>query len=240
MHGCEHMNNAVICLSIIKGIFSDVHMLALMYAGELCYWSWSLGSDTKRKSSEISGEPKSKATAAGASRKVVSSTDALETKQDEKLAGKDSSPCLVEPSSSDSTCSTTREYLGSTSKATSNEECLDSLMDVHDKGADSGSLEQSVRSVSLEDKHSEAVLTSACSRCGADTSTGRQLFCVMEQGCGREVVTEWNSKFDPLRRGQELLSKFIEVARGPLKPQGWKYDRAVQLLVTMKKSAHVQ
>ena len=216
-------------------------MLALMYAGELCYWSWSLGADSRKESSEMSGEAKSKAAAAGASRKgkVVSSTDSLETKLNEKLASEDSSPCLVEPSSSDSTCSTNREYLGSTSKPPSNE-FEDSLMGVHDKAADAGSLEQSLRSVSLEDKHSEAVLTSACSRCGADTSTGRQLFCVMEQGCGREVVSEWNSKFDPLKRGQELLSKFIEVARGPLKPQGWKYDRAVQLLVTMKKSAHVQ
>ena len=25
------------------GIFSDIHMLALMYAGEMCYWAWELG-----------------------------------------------------------------------------------------------------------------------------------------------------------------------------------------------------
>ena len=26
--------------SCLVGIFSDIHMLALMYSGELCYWAW--------------------------------------------------------------------------------------------------------------------------------------------------------------------------------------------------------
>ena len=29
------------------GIFSDVHMLALMYAGEMCYWAWKISSDDR-------------------------------------------------------------------------------------------------------------------------------------------------------------------------------------------------
>lgn len=27
------------------GVFSDVHMLGLMYAGELCYWSWEMAGE---------------------------------------------------------------------------------------------------------------------------------------------------------------------------------------------------
>lgn len=26
----------------IQGVFSDTHLLALMYAGELCYWHWRI------------------------------------------------------------------------------------------------------------------------------------------------------------------------------------------------------
>ncbi|KAJ7386543.1 hypothetical protein OS493_008679 [Desmophyllum pertusum] len=29
-----------------EGVFSDTHLLALMYAGELCYWHWQIGKET--------------------------------------------------------------------------------------------------------------------------------------------------------------------------------------------------
>ena len=32
-----------------EGIFSDVHMLALMYAGELCYWAWEVSSGSEKR-----------------------------------------------------------------------------------------------------------------------------------------------------------------------------------------------
>ena len=38
-------------IPVLTGIFSDVHMLALMYAGELCYWAWEVrcGSDSREE-----------------------------------------------------------------------------------------------------------------------------------------------------------------------------------------------
>jgi len=30
----------------IQGVFSDTHLLALMYAGELCYWHWRIEKET--------------------------------------------------------------------------------------------------------------------------------------------------------------------------------------------------
>ena len=30
----------------IQGVFSDTHLLALMYAGELCYWHWRIKNES--------------------------------------------------------------------------------------------------------------------------------------------------------------------------------------------------
>ena len=32
----------------VQGVFSDTHLLALMYAGELCYWHWQIEKETSR------------------------------------------------------------------------------------------------------------------------------------------------------------------------------------------------
>ena len=32
---------------MIAGVFSDTHLLALMYAGEMCYWHWQIQKDAK-------------------------------------------------------------------------------------------------------------------------------------------------------------------------------------------------
>ena len=38
---------------LYSGIFSDIHMLALMYGGELCYWAWEMEmSDSKKREEE--------------------------------------------------------------------------------------------------------------------------------------------------------------------------------------------
>lgn len=40
----------VVMAFLHSGIFSDIHMLALMYGGELCYWAWEMEkSDSKRR-----------------------------------------------------------------------------------------------------------------------------------------------------------------------------------------------
>ena len=41
------MSNRSFFLLLIAGVFSDTHLLALMYAGEMCYWHWQIQKDGK-------------------------------------------------------------------------------------------------------------------------------------------------------------------------------------------------
>ena len=59
---------------------------------------------------------------------------------------------------------------------------------------------------------------------------------VMRHTHGKEHVTRWKSEFDPIKQGQEVLSKYIGAARGPLKNHGWNYSRAVELIVKLKRA----
>lgn len=63
------------------------------------------------------------------------------------------------------------------------------------------------------------------------------LYSLMERLQGVEFVRKWQCDFSAVQLGQDFLSRYIDVARGPLRAGGWKYDRAVQLLVKLKKSA---
>ena len=54
--------------------------------------------------------------------------------------------------------------------------------------------------------------------------------------CGEQFTSDWEKSFNALQFGQVCLSKYIEVARGPLKEHGWKYDAAVKMTVEMKKN----
>ena len=54
--------------------------------------------------------------------------------------------------------------------------------------------------------------------------------------CGEQFTSDWEKSFNALQFGQACLSKYIEVARGPLKEHGWKYDAAVKMTVEMKKN----
>jgi len=53
--------------------------------------------------------------------------------------------------------------------------------------------------------------------------------------CGEAYFVNWEKSFDALKFGQDCLAKYTEVARGPLKEHGWKYDNAVKMIVEMKK-----
>ena len=114
-------------LSSCAGVFSDMHMLGLIYGGEMCFWSWETASSNQR--------------------------------------GDDSQ----------------------------GRDCLASL--------------------------------------GADAA----LYTMMDHLKGRPFSERWRSEFIAVQHGQDLLSKYVECARGPLKAQGWSYDRAVQLLVKLKR-----
>ena len=53
--------------------------------------------------------------------------------------------------------------------------------------------------------------------------------------CGEIYFVNWEKSFSALQLGQDYLAKYIEVARGPLKEHGWKYDNAVKMVVEMKR-----
>lgn len=59
---------------------------------------------------------------------------------------------------------------------------------------------------------------------------------VMRHTCvGAE--SRWKEEFDPYKHGLEMLAKYIETARGPLKGMGWEYSRAVDIVVKLRKAA---
>jgi len=53
--------------------------------------------------------------------------------------------------------------------------------------------------------------------------------------CGEPYFVKWEQSFNAHQCGQGYLARYIEVARGPLKEHGWKYDNAVKMVVEMKK-----
>jgi len=61
------------------------------------------------------------------------------------------------------------------------------------------------------------------------------LFEVMLHTRGPLRVASWRAEFDAVQLGTEMLSKYINVARGPLKKHGWNYSKAVDLVVKLKK-----
>ena len=145
------------------GIYSDVHMLALMYAGEMCYWYWELD----RGGSELVKGPPTTVNSAG---EVVSST------------------CVLADA---------RSRLRSEDKSGSG------------TGAASGS---------------------------AMSESGTSPFGLMGSMRGLDFVREWREGFNPAKLGVDYLTKYIDAARGPLKLQQWNYDRAIHLLIRLKKS----
>ncbi len=124
---------------MFTGIFSDLHMLSLMYAGEMCHWYWELNS----------------------------------------------APSQPTPSKDD---------------------------------------RKTQPGASLNDH---------------DSSKESTLWCVMELTQGIEFARDWRDNFNSQKYGIEFLSKYVDVARGPLKDQSWNYVQAVQLLVSLRKANSV-
>ena len=251
-------------IACFAGIFSDVHMLAMMYAGELCYWAWSIGTATSKKQNAkelgaTSSDFNSKTvtiTSSAATTRSSPPSSTIPREQTTKTA--ESAECIkgtVEPSlgvvqlptpevttSSDTELSKT----GNKDDANAERSCSahsNADPSISDSSSNRTSLEKTVQDLSIQED--TELPASGCSNsiagdivAAAHTALERQLYSVMEHSQGAEAMMNWKSRFNPLKRGQELLSKFVEVARGPLKAQGWNYARAVQLLVAMKKAQH--
>lgn len=164
-----------ICLFVcLLGIFSNVHMLALMYSGELCYWSWELAATIDDGASSVAAE---------------------QSKGKAKSSGKESSA------------------------------------------------ENGVTTVSGATPPLSRLVELSISESGScpprDTPVD-SLYLLMRHLQGDVFVRRWRSEFNAILLAQEFLSKYLETARGALKDQGWNYDRAVQLLVKLKRAKRPQ
>ncbi len=67
-------------------------------------------------------------------------------------------------------------------------------------------------------------------------TSGLDLYHVMRCTRGEEYVLRWKCEFNAIQSGLEMLSKYINAARGPLKHQGWNYSKAVELVVKLRKA----
>ena len=226
-------------------------MLALMYAGELCYWAWSVGTTSKKQDTEVLGATgstsKTKTANITSSATIRNSPSSLLHREETVESAESSKGTVVKPSlgvvqlPTEGTATSDTELSKTNNKApldNTNTERSCSTCDVDPSMLDSDgrtSLEKTVQDLSIQDTE---LVASGCSNCagGIVAASERQLYSVMQHCQGAEAVENWKSRFNPLKRGQELLSKFVEVARGPLRAQGWNYARAVQLLVAMKKA----
>lgn len=70
----------------------------------------------------------------------------------------------------------------------------------------------------------------------SQSSNETKLWCVMKLTQGEDFTRQWRDNFNSQKYGIEFLSKYVDVARGPLKDQSWNYIKAVQFLVSLKKS----
>ena len=66
---------------------------------------------------------------------------------------------------------------------------------------------------------------------------GTSLFSLLEALQGSDFVRQWRGEFEPSGLGQDVLTRYVRAARGPLREQHWRYDRPVELLVKLKKAA---
>lgn len=196
----------------IAGIFSDIHMLSLMYAGELCYWYWELCTTQTRHHTKSELDPSTVP--------KVKTESGLECCKVGTVLGQESQQNTQVEST---------QYECSESQRPLSKECLQSESDKAPKSVPSGDSMNTMSGFSSERPGCHASKNSIIGL--------PSLFCVMEHSQGGGFAKQWVSDFDPQKNGKELLSKYIDVARGPLKAQGWNYDRAVQLLVKLRRAA---
>ena len=154
-------------------------MLALMYAGEMCYWHWELDNGGAGQEGPVPA-----LTIGGGPGVVADAGSGI-------------------PSESES---------GSSAG--------------HVDGSDSGSSAGHVDG-------SDSGPASCPGTCGYDEALP---FVLMGAMRGLDFVKEWREELNPVKLGVDYLTKYIDAARGPLKIQEWNYDRAIQLLIRMKKS----
>ena len=163
-----------------SGVFTDTHMLSLMYAGDVCKWH-TLCSEAG------SNAPTGNCGARG--------------------WGKDTSSRGVKP------CNLQEEPDGSQSTA------------VHCNQDAPSPAHQGVNPCHLQQASPVAVLPLSL-----------QPYLLMDTACGEEHSRKWVATFNAPVLCERYLTRYISVARGPLKGLGWSYERAVKLLVELRRS----
>lgn len=67
-----------------------------------------------------------------------------------------------------------------------------------------------------------------------------QPYLLMDTARGEEHSKKWVATFNAPVLCERYLARYISVARGPLKSLGWSYERAVKLLVELRRSQQAQ
>ena len=213
-------------------------MLALMYAGELCYWAWEVSGDSGKEREE-----------GGAGKDSIGGrgTGGGELK---RLEG-----AMRDQELKDRSISSSNEDSGSklcTSATAGNRtENIETRLSARERGQEwestAGSVCVSGGSSLNEALFTEQQQTEHQPQSRLTGSPGAQpllprrelplfsgLLCQVK---GEDHVHKCCSEFSPTARGREILGRYIEMARGPLKEQNWSYARAVQLMVQLKRAA---
>lgn len=175
------------------GIWSDIHMLALMYAGELCYWIW----ETTQTHTQTLSPTHTDIQTHTQSQSQIPTTTCTQTHTQKQL---------LTVSENVTRCKQTE-----------------------DKGERYDDAVASERLQTTASSNSE----SRDEPCIAEATS---FYSLMEHLQGKEFVQKWVLEFSTIQYGQDFLTKYVDAARGPLASQGWSYDRAVQLLVKLKKA----
>ena len=274
-----------VCLFCV-GIFSDIHMLSLMYAGEMCFWAWEVSStSTQQFSPTHSGGNNQKNSKSGqrtkngtskvpsadnfaqlkgskivqvgdnASGSEETSKEVTSTKEvngiseeleDSLCAGANKMAVTDDELSEDVSpgCGTGPDRLEKCEHSAGSEETNLPSADQTDLMSQSlSAAEENMESSSVDESSVGEVTDTGATSGGkrkppcSKVTEGVTLYNVMLHTRGQSVVDSWKKDFDSLKHGVEMLSKYINVARGPLKKHGWNYSKAVELMVKLKKAS---
>ena len=286
------------------GVFSDLHMLSLMYAGEMCYWAWHITSgksplcpsssptpthpqarDPGTKSTGMGKRTKngtfkesskdSHATGRGAGQQLGGCGAGVEEDrtgcadggspeeendlvghcgnipsdqekvEEEVLRGMENLRCEVAPPPQDVVGDVGVENSEAASSDSGTWASVSEVSSKTEPANEKGSPGASGVSVATP-ADSDGCMSSL--PCGAvvmptdhhdnkesSEAATADLFNVMLHTKGPSRVASWRAEFNAVRMGTEMLSKYINVARGPLKQHGWSYSKAVDLIIKLKK-----
>ena len=180
-----------------------------MYVGELCYWCWERGDHNQTNVATSSSTGTSESAPNSVEERKEDKDVPLETSaQTDRVEQKEGDVDELE-----------------VQKLKLNADSEKHSSDVGPKSIVSASA--AISSTKEQGLDSDAIKRYQQSR----------LYSLVLNTKGVDFIKTWMFNFDPLKEGIETLAKYVEIARGPLKDHGWSYDRAVRLLVELKRTS---